>query len=74
VNFRLPLPEIRLQTTLNLQMIELELDDRNVLGKIAPYVGFTNVQSCDAMSLGMSFHYHTYLLSNADDFSLGSQV
>ena len=74
MNFRLSLPEIRLQPTLNLQMIELELDDRNVLGKKAPYVGYTNMQSCDAMTFGMSFHHHTYLLSNADDFGLGGQV
>jgi hypothetical protein len=74
VNFRLSLPEIRLQPALNLQMIELQLNDRNVLGEIAPDVGYANMQSCDAMSFGMSFHYHTYLLSNADEFSLGSQV
>ena len=55
-------------------MIELQLNDRNVLGEIAPDVGYANMQSCDAMSFGMSFHYHTYLLSNADEFSLGSQV
>lgn len=74
MNFRLSLPEIRLQPALNLQMIELQLDDRNVLGEIAPNVGRTNVQTCDAMSFGMSFHYHINLLSNADEFSLGSQV
>jgi hypothetical protein len=45
-----------------------------MLGKIAPDIGRANVQSCDAMTLGMSFHYHIDLLSNADEFSLGSQV
>jgi hypothetical protein len=45
-----------------------------VLGKIAPDVGRANVQSSDAMTLGVSFYYHIDLLSNAEDFSLGRQV
>ncbi len=71
MNLRLSLPEIRLQPALNLQVIELQLYDGNILGKIAPYVSRTNVQSGDTMSLGLSFHHHTYLLSNADSFGLG---
>jgi hypothetical protein len=51
-------------------MIQLKLDNGDVFGEIAPYIGHADMQSCNARSLGMSFDHHTYLLSNTDEFSL----
>jgi hypothetical protein len=64
VNLRLVLPEIGRQPTLNLQMIQLQLDDLNALGKISPDIGNANVQSSQATALGMCFDHHTHLLFN----------
>jgi hypothetical protein len=65
VNLRLPLPEIRAQSTLNLQMIQLQLDDSNGLGEIAPDIGSPNVETSDTTALGMRFDYHIHLLFNS---------
>jgi hypothetical protein len=61
VNLRLTAPEAGLQTTVNLEMIELQLDHRNVLGKIATHVGDANVQSGDTATPGLCFDNHAGL-------------
>jgi hypothetical protein len=43
VNLRLVLPKVWLQPTLNLEMIQMQLDDRNVPGEISPDIGSADV-------------------------------
>jgi hypothetical protein len=64
VNLRLVLPKVRLQPALNLEMIQVQLDDRNVLGKITPDIGSTDVQSRDTTALALCFDHHICLLFN----------
>jgi hypothetical protein len=45
VYLRLALPEIGTQPALYLQMIQLQFDDGNVLGKITPDIVHTDVQA-----------------------------
>jgi hypothetical protein len=67
VNLRPVLPEVWLQPTLNLKMIEMQLDDRNVAWEITADIGNANVQSNQPVALGMCFDYHRNLLPTADD-------
>ena len=64
-NFRLSPPEIRVQPTLNLQMIQLQFDNGDGLLKITPNVGNPDVETGDAATLGVCFDHHTYLLFNS---------
>lgn len=57
-NLGLVLPKVRLQPTLNLKMIQLQLDNRNVLWKITPDIGDTDVQSRKAAALALCFDHH----------------
>jgi len=43
-------------------MIQLQLDDRNVPGKITAHVGDADVQSGETTALAMSFDDHGSLL------------
>lgn len=74
VDLRFPSPEIRVQPTLNLQMVELQLDYLNMLGKIATDVGHPDQQSGDTSALGMCFDYHDDLLENEGWIQSRSQV
>ena len=62
MNLRLVLPKVRLQPTLNLEMIQLQLDDCNVLGEVTPDVGNANVQSSHTTARALCFDHHRYLL------------
>jgi hypothetical protein len=64
-NLRLALPEIGLQPALNLEMIQLQLDARNVFWEIAPDIVHAHMQSGDSASLALCLDDHTYLLFNA---------
>jgi len=64
VDIRLVVPEAGVEPALNLQMIELQLDNRDSLGKIAPNVGYTHMQPREAAPLASRFDHHTYLLFN----------
>jgi len=64
VDFRLALPKIRLQSALDVEVIELEFDGRNVILKIAPHIGFANVKPGNTAGFGMRFYNHRYLLFN----------
>jgi hypothetical protein len=74
VNLRLIVPETGRQLTLNLQMIQLQLDDSNVFREKAPDIVRTNVQSSNSASLALRLDYHTYLPSTPDKASLGSRI
>jgi hypothetical protein len=67
VDFRLALPKVRGQPTLNLEMIQKQLDYRNVAGKITADIGNANMQSGHPVTLGMCFDDHRNLLPAADD-------
>ena len=67
MNLRPVLPEVWLQPALNLKMIEMQLDDRNVAWEITADIGNANVQSNQPVALGMCFDYHRNLLPTADD-------
>jgi hypothetical protein len=62
VNLRLVLPEIRLQIALDLEMIQLQLDDRDALGKVAADIADPHVQTRHDATLAMCFDHHTHLL------------
>lgn len=64
-NLRLSLPEVRVQPTLDLQMIQLQFNDSDGLREIAPDVGNPDVETGDAATLGVCFDHHTYLLFNS---------
>ncbi len=74
VNLRLTPPEIRVQSTLNLQMVELQLDYVNMLGEIATDIGHPDQQTGDTSALGMCFDDHDDLLSNEGWIQSRSQV
>jgi hypothetical protein len=71
-DLRLALPEIRLQPALNLEMIQLQLDARNVFGEIAADIVHAHMKPCDSASLALCLDDHTYLLFNVDEVSLES--
>jgi len=64
VNLRLVLPKVRRQPTLNLEMIQLQLDNRNIPWKITPDIGDTDVQSRKAAALALCFDHHNCLPFN----------
>jgi hypothetical protein len=62
VDLRFSLPETGCQPTLNLQMIQLQLDDSNVFWEITPDIVCSYVQPGNSEALTTCFDYHTYLL------------
>ena len=64
MNLRLVLPKVRRQPTLNLEMIQLQLDDRNMLREVTPDIGNTDVQPREAAALALSFDHHNCLPFN----------
>lgn len=58
---RLAMPEIRFQPAFNLQMIQLQLDARNVLGKVTADIVRAHMQSGVAQSPALRFDNHTHL-------------
>ncbi len=64
VDIRLVAPEAGVKPALDLKMIELQLYDRDSLGKITPNVGYTHMQPGEAAPLALCFDHHTYLLFN----------
>jgi len=69
----LALPECRLQSALDLKMIQHQLDARDALWEIAPDVVHAHMKSSDSASLALRLDHHTYLPFNVDDVSLGSR-
>jgi hypothetical protein len=67
VNLRLVPPKVRLQPTLNLEMVQMQLDDRNVAWEITADIGYANVQSSQPVTPGMCFDNHRNLLPIADE-------
>lgn len=61
MNLRLAEPKGGFQTAVNLQVIQMQFDDGNVLGKITAHVGDANVQSGDTATPGLCFDYHAGL-------------
>jgi len=55
---------IRAQTTLNLKMIQLQLDHRNIPGEIAPNVRCSNMEPCETAAFTLCFDHHACLLFN----------
>jgi len=64
-NIRLACPEIRLETAFNLEMIQLQLDARNVFGKVAPDIVHAYMQSDNSASHALCLDDHAYLPFNA---------
>ena len=58
VNFRLALPEIWRQSTLDAEMIQLQFDGGDFLWKIPSYVICTDEQSGESPSFTLRFDYH----------------
>jgi hypothetical protein len=63
-DFRLALPEVGIQSALDIDMIELQLDGGGVFLKVAPHVGFANVKPGNSAAFGVSFDNHRHLLFN----------
>lgn len=66
VDLRMALPEVRGEPALDLQVVQLQLNNRGSLGEIATNVGGTDMQSDDTAALGLCSDDHIYLL-----FSVG---
>jgi hypothetical protein len=66
VNLRLTFPEVWTEATLNLQMVELQLDGRNALRKIAAHVVDADMESSNSMAFGLCENHHKYLLFNSE--------
>ncbi len=64
VNLRLAPPEPGVQATLNLEMIQLQLDDGNIPGEIPPNVRRAHVEPSQTATLALCFDHHTHLLFN----------
>lgn len=64
MNLGLILPKVRLQPTLDLKMIQLQLDDRHVPWEISPDIGDANVQSCKDAAIALCFDHHNCLPFN----------
>lgn len=60
-DLRLASPEIGLQATLNLEMVQLQFDTGNVFGEIAPDIACSHMQSGDAESPALCFDDHRHL-------------
>jgi hypothetical protein len=61
VNLRLAAPKAGLEAAVNLEMIQVQFDHRNVLGKIAARVCDADEQSGDTATLGVCLDYHAGL-------------
>ena len=57
-NFRLPLPEVWIQSALNIEVIELQFDGRNMFLEVAPHVGLTNVKPGNSATFGVGLYNH----------------
>jgi hypothetical protein len=66
VDLRLALPELGRQPTLNLQMIEMQLDFGDAPGKIAADIVHTHVESDYGEAFAFRFDHHNYLLFSVD--------
>jgi hypothetical protein len=64
-DLRLPLPEVWLKSALDLEMIQLQLNDGQMFGKIAPDIVCAYMQSGNSTSLALCLDDHTYLPINA---------
>ena len=64
VNLGLVLPKIRPQPTLNLEMIQMQLDDLKVPGKITPDIGSADVQPCHTTAFALCLDHHICLPFN----------
>jgi hypothetical protein len=62
VNLGLVAPEFGIQSTLNLEMIEFQLDDGNISREIAPNIHGTHVESGEPATLALCFYHHMRLL------------
>jgi hypothetical protein len=62
VDFRLILPEARFQIALNLQVIQLQFDNRYLSGKVPAHVASAHKQSGQPMTFALSFDHHNHLL------------
>jgi hypothetical protein len=58
VNLRPSTPELRRQTALNLQMIQLQFNDANFPGKITTHIPGADMQSCDFATSELRLYYH----------------
>ena len=63
-NLRLVLPKARPQPTLDLEMIQLQLYDRNLSWKVTPDIGDADVQSGQTAALALCFDHHNCLPFN----------
>jgi hypothetical protein len=63
-DFRFTLPEVWIQSALNVEMVELQFDCWNVFTEISPHIGLANVKPSDTTAFGVSFYDHRYLLFN----------
>jgi hypothetical protein len=61
VNHGLTAPEAGFEAALNLEVAQLQFDDRNMPRKITARVGDANVQSGDTDTPGLCFDYHAGL-------------
>lgn len=59
------LPKVGCEIALNMQMVQVQLDDRNTFRKIAPDVIDSNVQSGNSAALALRCNHHRYLPFNA---------
>jgi hypothetical protein len=67
VNLRLVPPKVRRQPTLNLEMVQMQLDHRNMVWEITADIGNANVQSSQPVTPGMCLDNHRNLLPTAAD-------
>ena len=63
-DFRLTLPEVWIQSALNIEMVELQFDCWNVFTEISPHIGLANMKPSDTTAFRVSFYDHRYLLFN----------
>jgi hypothetical protein len=64
VDFRMALPKIRGQSTLDPKVIQLQFDGRDIFGEISPNIIRSDVQSGKASPFALRFNYHIHLLFN----------
>jgi len=64
VNLGLVLPKVRPQPTLYLEMIQMQLDNRDIPREIPPDIRCADVQSRHSTAAALCFHYHICLLFN----------
>ncbi|MGA7859811.1 MAG: hypothetical protein WCA11_17875 [Terracidiphilus sp.] len=64
IDIRLVTPKARVKTALYLKMIQLQFDDRDPLGKVAPDIVDAYMQPSEAATFALCSDHHTYLLFN----------